>query len=128
MAELLPAEREEAFWSGVENARRFFMGEADVHRALERLARVLDEKGIAYAIIEAMALNEWGYRRVTIDVDVLLATEGLRALRTPPPEGSRGRAGARPTALSPRRARRVPRRFGAKEVRRAVASGPDLGP
>jgi hypothetical protein len=81
MAELLPAEREEAFWSGVENARRFFMGEADVHRALERLARVLDEKGIAYAIIGAMALNEWGYRRVTIDVGVLLAAEGLRALK-----------------------------------------------
>jgi hypothetical protein len=81
MAELLPPEREEAFWSGVENARRFFMGEADVQRALERLARVLDEKGIPYAIIGAMALNEWGYRRVTVDVDVLLAPEGLRSLK-----------------------------------------------
>ena len=67
MVELLPVEREEAFWSGVENARRFFMGEADVQRALERLARVLDEKQIPYAIIGAMALNEWGYRRVTVD-------------------------------------------------------------
>ena len=81
MVELLPVEREEAFWSGVENARRFFMGEADVQRALERLARVLDEKQIPYAIIGAMALNEWGYRRVTVDVDVLLSPEGLRALR-----------------------------------------------
>ena len=81
MVELLPAEREEAFWSGVENARRFFMGEADVQRALERLARVLDEKQIPYAIIGAMALNEWGYRRVTVDVDVLLSPDGLRALR-----------------------------------------------
>jgi len=57
------------------------MGEADVQRALERLARVLDDKGIPYAIIGAMALNEWGYRRVTVDVDVLLAPEGLRALK-----------------------------------------------
>ncbi len=57
------------------------MGEADVQRALERLARLLDDKGIAYAIIGAMALNEWGYRRVTVDVDVLLASEGLRALK-----------------------------------------------
>ena len=81
MVELLPAEREQAFWSGVENARRFFMGEADVQRALERLARVLDEKQIPYAIIGAMALNEWGYRRVTVDVDVLLSPDGLRALR-----------------------------------------------
>lgn len=81
MAELLPVEREEAFWAGVENARRFFMGEADVQRALERLARILDEKGIPYAIIGALALNEWGYRRVTVGVDVLLASEGLRSLK-----------------------------------------------
>ena len=65
MSRVLPAKREEAFWTGVENARRFFMGEADVQRALERLARTLEEKRIPYAIIDAMALNERGYRRVT---------------------------------------------------------------
>lgn len=81
MTEILPLEREQAFWSGVENAKRFFMGEADVQRALERLARLLDDKGIPYAVIGAMALNEWGYRRVTVDVDILLAPEGLRALK-----------------------------------------------
>jgi hypothetical protein len=81
MARTLPLEREEAFWAGVENARRFFMGEADVQRALEQLAGILDEKGIPYAVIDAMALNEWGYRRVTVDVDVLLAPEGLRQLK-----------------------------------------------
>jgi hypothetical protein len=81
MAELLPLEREDAFWAGVENARRFFMGEADVQRALERLARVLEEKGIPYAIVGALALNEWGYRRVTVDVDVLVTPEGLRRLK-----------------------------------------------
>ena len=58
------------------------MGEADVQRALERLARVLDEKGIPYAIIGALALNEWGYRRVTVDVDVLLAPAGLQDLKS----------------------------------------------
>jgi hypothetical protein len=81
MAEQLPREREEEFWAGVESARRFFMGEADVQRALERLARILDEKGIPYAVIGALALNEWGYRRVTVDVDVLLTPAGLRALK-----------------------------------------------
>jgi len=81
LVEVLPVEREEAFWAGVENARRFFMGEADVQRALERLARLLDERGIPYAVIGAMALNEWGYRRVTVDVDVLLAPEGLSAFK-----------------------------------------------
>ena len=58
------------------------MGEADVQRALERLARVLDEKKIPYAVIGAMALNEWGYRRVTVDVDILLTREGLRLLKS----------------------------------------------
>lgn len=57
------------------------MGEADVQRALQRIARILDEKGIPYAVIGAMALNEWGYRRVTVDVDLLLTPEGLRALK-----------------------------------------------
>jgi hypothetical protein len=82
MSQVLAAEHEDAFWSGVEHARRFFMGEADVHQALERLARLLDEKAIPYAVVGAMALNEWGYRRVTVDVDVLLTAEGLRALKT----------------------------------------------
>ena len=57
------------------------MGEADVQRALERLARLLDQHAIPYAVIGAMALNEWGYRRVTVDIDVLLSAEGLRALK-----------------------------------------------
>ena len=57
------------------------MGDADVQRALERLTRTLAEKDIPYAIIGAMALNEWGYRRVTVDVDVLLTPEGLRRLK-----------------------------------------------
>jgi hypothetical protein len=82
MAEPLALEREEAFWAGLENARRFFMGEADVHRALERLARTLDELGIPYAVIGGLALNEWGYRRVTVDIDVLLTADGLQRLKT----------------------------------------------
>jgi len=81
MAGALPIEQENAFWAGVEDARRFFLGEADVQQALERLGRLLDEKGIPYAIVGAMALNEWGYRRVTADVDVLLTPEGLNRLK-----------------------------------------------
>lgn len=57
------------------------MGEADVQKALERLARVLEAEGIPYAIVGALALNEWGYRRVTVDVNVLLSAEGLRRLK-----------------------------------------------
>jgi hypothetical protein len=75
------APNEVEFWAGVAAATRFFMGQADVQRALEALARSLEEEGIAYAIVGAMALNEYGYRRVTSDVDVLLTRDGLVRLK-----------------------------------------------
>ena len=73
----LSAEAEAAFWDGAAFAGRFFLRQSPVHEALERLARTLDEEGIAYAIAGAMALNEHGYRRVTEDVDVVLTRDGL---------------------------------------------------
>lgn len=57
------------------------MGDADVQRALLSLARLLDEEGIPYAIGGAMALNAYGYERVTKDVDVLLSAAGLAAFK-----------------------------------------------
>jgi len=45
------------------------------------LVRTLDAQGIPYAIVGGMALNEFGYRRVTVDVDVLLTPDGLAAFR-----------------------------------------------
>ncbi len=57
------------------------MGLDEVHQALRRLAAALDEEGIPYAIAGAMALNAYGYRRVTNDVDVLLTREGLSAFK-----------------------------------------------
>jgi hypothetical protein len=77
-----PEAAEAAFWSGVANASRFFMGDADVQRALKKLIAVLESEHIPYAIAGAMALNEYGYRRVTVDVDVLLSPQGLSALRS----------------------------------------------
>lgn len=77
----LDVETEERFFTGAAEATRFFMGESDVQRALEKLARLLEADGIPYAILGGMALNAYGYRRVTIDVDVLLTCEGLEAFR-----------------------------------------------
>lgn len=57
------------------------MGQSDVHRALERLLEALDEVAVPHAIIGAMALNEYGYRRVTEDVAVLLTREGIAAFK-----------------------------------------------
>ncbi len=58
------------------------MGEAEVQKALQKLVTLLHEQGIPYAVIGAMALNEFGYTRTTVDVDVLLTAEGLAAFKT----------------------------------------------
>lgn len=57
------------------------MGEAKVQRALIALERTLDELGVPYAIAGAMALNAYGYERVTTDVDVVLTRDGLAKLK-----------------------------------------------
>ena len=77
----LDPDREARFWDGVAQATRFFMGEADVQGALHKLVRLLDDAHIPYAVVGAMALNEYGYRRVTVDVDILLTAQGLESLR-----------------------------------------------
>lgn len=72
---------EDRFWRGVRSAEKFFMGQAEVLKALERLVAVLDAQRIPYAIVGAMALNEFGFRRVTDDVNVLLTLDGLAAFK-----------------------------------------------
>jgi hypothetical protein len=57
----------------------FFMAVGPVHKTMRTLARRLSEEGIDYAVAGGMALVLHGYRRETVDVDVLLSKEG-RAL------------------------------------------------
>jgi hypothetical protein len=59
---------------------RFFMGEDKVHQALHRIATKLTALGISYAVAGGMALNAHGFRRATVDVDVLVTSEGLAAV------------------------------------------------
>jgi hypothetical protein len=70
--------REERLLAAAKHATQFFMGVADVQRALEKVAGLLREEEIPYALIGAMAVNEYGYQRVTMDVDLLLSAEGLK--------------------------------------------------
>lgn len=58
--------------------QRFFMGEDKVHQTLHRVASKLGELNIAYAIADGMALNAHGFRRATVDVDILVTPGGLR--------------------------------------------------
>src|SRR5438477_8511638 len=59
----------------------FFAGTGPVHVTLLRIAANLDRIGVPYAICGAMALNAHGYRRMTIDVDVMVTTQGLLKAR-----------------------------------------------
>jgi len=68
-------------WAAVDYADRFFMRQSPVHHALAAIARTLDQLGVPYAIAGAMALNEYGYERVTKDVDVLVTRDGLAKLK-----------------------------------------------
>ena len=60
---------------------RFFVGQAEAQKACTRLVAILEAEGLAYAIIGALALNEYGHRRVTVDVDLIMREEDLRAFK-----------------------------------------------
>jgi len=54
----------------------FFMAQGPVHKTMRTLATRLADEGIDYALIGGMALVLYGYRRETIDVDVMLDEQG----------------------------------------------------
>jgi len=60
---------------------RFFAGKGMVNNALTEIVQKLKEHGIDYAVIGAVALNQYGYRRFTEDIDLLLTPEGLERFR-----------------------------------------------
>jgi hypothetical protein len=74
-----------------------FEKESAVHKALQKITRRLDELGIPYALVGAMAMFFHGYRRFTDDVDLLVTREGLAEIHrqleglgyVPPFAGSR---------------------------------------
>ena len=67
--------------AALRNAEEFFMGESKVQKALEQVTAALDDLGVPYALVGAMALNAYGYQRVTVDVDLLLTRDGLATFK-----------------------------------------------
>jgi hypothetical protein len=57
------------------------MSTSDVHQALRKITRLLEESNIPYALVGALALGEYGYHRVTVDIDLLLTPEGLATFK-----------------------------------------------
>lgn len=60
-----------------EEARRYFMGEGTLNKTLDRLSKDLDERGIDYMVIGAVALLAHGYPRFTEDIDLVMTADGL---------------------------------------------------
>jgi hypothetical protein len=63
--------------ANVDYCWRFFVGEAEAQRAAEKIVGILEAEGLPYAIIGALALNEYGHRRVTVDVDLVMRQADL---------------------------------------------------
>jgi len=63
-------------WALREGSMHFEKGNA-VHQALRKITKRLEELGIPYAVVGAMAMFVHGYRRFTDDVDLLVTSQGL---------------------------------------------------
>jgi hypothetical protein len=57
---------------------RYFMGEGTLNKTLARLSSDLEERGIDYLVIGAVALLAHGYPRFTEDIDLVMTADGLR--------------------------------------------------
>lgn len=70
-------ERERSIPEVYAEGLRYFMGEGTINKTLARLANDLDERGIDYVVIGAIALLAHGYPRFTEDIDLVMTKEGL---------------------------------------------------
>src|SRR5262249_33422199 len=77
----LSPEAEARFTAGLARCERFFMGEAEAQKALYKLTAIFEAEGTPYVVIGALALNEYGHRRATVDVDVVLRDEDLKEFK-----------------------------------------------
>jgi len=78
---LTPADVDRRTSALLEEAEAYFMGEGGVRSAAAAIAERLTAAGIDYAIAGAIALGEHGFKRLTVDVDVLLRREGLERFK-----------------------------------------------
>jgi hypothetical protein len=82
---------------GFREGSMHFERDSAVHKSLERIVKRLEELGIPYAIVGAMAMFFHGYERFTTDVDLLVTPGDLKRIHecleglgyVPPFEGSK---------------------------------------
>ncbi len=66
-------------WS-MDEGDRHFRHDSDVFKAMRKIARRLEELGIPYAVAGGMSLDAHGFRRLTIDLNILVSRESLRTI------------------------------------------------
>lgn len=81
MQDLTAAEVDDRADALLAEAEAYFMGEGGVHSAAAAIAGRLTEAGIEYAIAGAIALGEHGFKRLTVDVDILIRREDLERFK-----------------------------------------------
>jgi hypothetical protein len=72
-----PARNSQSIVDSYGEALRYFMGQGNLNRALAHVAADLEEHGIDYMVVGALALFAHGYPRLTEDIDLIFTTEGL---------------------------------------------------
>lgn len=59
---------------------RHFNYNSSVFKTLRKISRRLDELEIPHAVVGGMALDAHGFRRLTVDVDILVSRESLKTI------------------------------------------------
>jgi hypothetical protein len=59
----------------------FFRGESKVHQTMERIARLLEDLQVDFALAGGLAVGFRGHLRLTVDVDILISAEGLERFK-----------------------------------------------
>jgi len=59
---------------------RHFQHDSLVFKTMRKIARRLDALGVPYAVAGGMSLDAHGFRRLTVDVDILVTREGLKTI------------------------------------------------
>lgn len=71
--------RQDRSWA-MDEGDRFFQKSDSVFKTLRTIGRRLDDLGVPYAVAGGMALNAHGFRRLTVDVDILITKESLKTI------------------------------------------------
>jgi hypothetical protein len=59
----------------------FFQGKGMLNDTLHRIVAELERAGISFVVIGGIAVNQYGYRRFTEDIDLLMTKDGLETFR-----------------------------------------------